>query len=119
MPALPYMAWLGCLAASCDFQQWLKLARAANTLFYVTFCAPTSCSTAHTTVSLNAVVVAVKDNVATKKKPASNDNMSCGFLEKDKMEEHDAALSSPIKGKKWLTNAVSHTPCCLTVLTTH
>jgi hypothetical protein len=44
----------------------------------------------------------------TKKNGASNDDEDCGFLEEDEVEEHDAALSSPSKGGKWLTNAVSH-----------
>ena len=32
MPALPYMARLGCLTAGCDFRLWPKLAGAADTL---------------------------------------------------------------------------------------
>ena len=80
--------------------------------------ATTCVATSRTTASSNAVVVAVENNVVTKKEPTSDDNMSCGFLEEDETEERDAALSSPIKGKKRLTNAVSHMPYCHTVLTT-
>ena len=80
--------------------------------------ATTCVATSHTTALSNAVVVAVENNVVTKKEPTSDDNMSCGFLEEDETEERDAALSSPIKGKKQLTNAVSHMPYCHTVLTT-
>ena len=45
---------------------------------------------------------------ATKKNGPSNDDEDCDFLEEDEQEERDAALSSPSKGGKRLTNAVSH-----------
>lgn len=71
-------------------------------------------SVPRTTTSSKAVVISAKDNAPKKQiesqsQALDEDATSCGFLEEDEVGERQAALSSPIKGKKRLNSKVSRT----------
>ena len=80
----------------------------------------TGVSSARITASSKAVVVNTEDKIAPKiiksEHPIDID-ISSDFLEGDETEERKAALSSPIKGKQRLTNAVRPVPYHPTALT--
>ena len=67
----------------------------------------TAVSANRTTSSSNAVVVSSKGKISNQSSDHHHAGPSRGFLEEDENEERKAALSSPIKGGKRLSSAVS------------
>ena len=57
------------------------------------------------TTSSNAVLISSKGKIPIQE--SDHAGSTHGFLEEDKFEEHKVALSSPIKGGKRLSSAVS------------
>jgi hypothetical protein len=63
------------------------------------------------TTSSKAVVVSSKETAPKKHietRSLVDEDAGCGFLEEEEEGEREAALSSPVKGKKMLNSSVSH-----------
>lgn len=67
----------------------------------------TAVSANRTTSSSNAAVISSKRKIPNQSSDHHHAGPSHGFLEEDELEERKAALSSPIKGGKRLSSAVS------------
>ena len=65
------------------------------------------CASAYSTGSSNAVVISSKNKTSNQESNHRHAGPSHGFLEEDEHKEHKAAISSPIKGGKRLSSAVS------------
>jgi hypothetical protein len=78
-------------------------------LLHRTATSKTAVSTNRTTNSSKAVVISSKSKVPNQKSNLHQVEPSQGFFEEDEDEERQAALSSPIKGGKRLSNAVKYT----------
>jgi len=60
------------------------------------------------TSTSNTVVILTKNEVQCRKQAKTEPLPNTGFLEEDEAAEHEAALSSPVKGGQYLSNKVIH-----------